>query len=130
MVQRRDGSGFELKSLAIAFGSDLDGHDAPQARVHCAINGSHAARADLLFDFIRTELRAGGKDGFRRVGEEAGGRLVENAPAGFHFQHALHAGADFGIRTLQQSRALGRAALLRRVIEIFDLTPTFRCHSD
>jgi hypothetical protein len=91
-------------------------------------NRVSTARADLGFDPIRTELRSRGNDGSRRLGQEAFERL-QNLTAGFHFQHSFHAGADFGICTLQQGRALVRIPLLRRVVKIFDLAELLRCHT-
>ncbi|MGA3261213.1 MAG: hypothetical protein ABSE35_20190 [Bryobacteraceae bacterium] len=115
MVQRGNRPSFELKSFAIAFGRNLDGNHAPQSRIDGAVDGSHTTGADLGFDLIRTELRSRGNDGSRRLGQEAFERL-ENLTAGFQFQHSFHAGADFGICTLQQGCALVGITLLRRVV--------------
>src|SRR5271165_2812600 len=106
MVQRGNRASLELKSLAIAFGRNLDGNYASQSRVDGPVDGSHSAGADLGFDLIRTELSARGNRGPRGIGQEAGGGRVENLATGFYFEHALHAGADIGIGTLQQSGPL------------------------
>ena len=58
MVQRGNRPSFELKSLAIAFGGNLDGDYAAQSGIDGAIYGAHATGADLGFDFIWTELGA------------------------------------------------------------------------
>ena len=116
MIQRRDRLRFQLESFAVAFGRDLDSHHAPQSRVGCAINGSHAARADLRFDLIRAELDPGGDHRFCGIRQRAAGQLVQNLAVGFHFQHSLHAKADFGIGTAHQRRALGGTAILGGVI--------------
>jgi hypothetical protein len=61
MIQRRDGFGFTLKSLAELRAGDFDRDDAIQPRVSGAIHFSHTARTDGRKDFVRPEFIAGRK---------------------------------------------------------------------
>ena len=61
VIQRRDGFGFTLKSLAELRAGNFDRDEAIQPRVLSAVHFSHAARADGREDFVRAEFVAGRK---------------------------------------------------------------------
>ena len=59
MIQRRDGAGFALETLAELGLGNLDGDDAIKARVAGLIHFAHPAGAERGKDFVRAEFVAG-----------------------------------------------------------------------
>ena len=53
-----DGAGFALEPFAESFRGNLDSNIAAEARVARAVDFAHAALADGLQDFVRTESLA------------------------------------------------------------------------
>ena len=59
MVQRGDRARFALEPCAELLVGDLDRHGAAQPRVDRAKDLPHAAFAELVFDAVGTQARAG-----------------------------------------------------------------------
>jgi hypothetical protein len=68
MIQRGDGLGFTLETLAELRAGNFDRNVAIQTRVSGAIDFSHPARANGRKDFVRAEFVAGRE---QHVGEPA-----------------------------------------------------------
>ncbi len=78
-----------------------------------AIHGSRVTGADLGF-ICTTKLGPSG--------DHVSGSACSRTAAGFHFQHALHPGANF--RDPLHQCAILLDCTLCRVVEIFNLAPT------
>jgi hypothetical protein len=61
MIQRGNGFGFTLETLAEPRAGNFDGDDPIQTRVFGALHFSHTARANGRKDFVRAEFIAGRK---------------------------------------------------------------------
>src|SRR5438046_3015227 len=125
MIERRDGTGFALEAVAVAFGGDFYGDAASEARIDGGVDDSHAAGAEAGFDTIGAELFACSEFGglFTACRRLPRWTIEQGFTRGVVGKEGLHLALEFQVRAaglLEKGGRLAAALVAGGMVQRFD----------